>query len=167
MATVTNGPPSSQQREHNYHTANVTDELEEDEGEDAGHEAHERDPHDDLEDVALVEGPVLRDLDLLVEQEGAAEGVHHDHGLGETGAGRSGAGSEGTRQQSRRRRLTWMTPMTITHPQKSKIPSTFSGKVAIRENCRVEGLKVREGQRAFLNLRLTVYGRKVISIMQA
>lgn len=33
--------------------------------------------------------------------------------------------------------LTWMTPITITQPQKSKIPRMFSGKVAIKENCKV------------------------------
>lgn len=37
----------------------VADQLEEDEGEDAGDEAHERNPHDDFEDVLLVEGLVL------------------------------------------------------------------------------------------------------------
>lgn len=31
--------------------------------------------------------------------------------------------------------FTWMTPITITHPQKSKMPRMLSGKVAIRENC--------------------------------
>lgn len=36
-----------------------TDQLEEDEGEDAGDEAHERNAHDDLEDVVLVVGLVL------------------------------------------------------------------------------------------------------------
>lgn len=91
--------------------------------------------------MVLVEGPVLRDLDLLVQQEGAAEGVDHDHRLEETGAGLSGARWEGTRQN-----LTWMTPITITQPQNSKIPSTFSGKVAISENCRRKGLKVSAGQ---------------------
>lgn len=97
----------------------------------------------------LVEGPVLRDLDLLAQQEGTAEGVDHDQRLEETGAGLPGAGSEGTRLKSRRRRLTWMTPITITQPQKSKIPSTFSGKVAISENCRHKGLKVSAGQICF------------------
>lgn len=61
--------------------SNVTYQLEEDEGEGAGNEAHERNPHDHLEDVVFVEGLVLRDLDLLVQQEGPAEGVHHDDGL--------------------------------------------------------------------------------------
>lgn len=59
----------------------ATNQLEEDEGEDAGDEAHERNPHDDLQDVVLVEGLVLRDLDLLVQQEGPAEGVQHNHRL--------------------------------------------------------------------------------------
>lgn len=57
---------------------NAAYQLEEDEREDAGEEAHDGNPHDDFEDVVLVEGSVLRDLDLLVEQEGPAEGVQHD-----------------------------------------------------------------------------------------
>lgn len=36
-----------------------THQLEEDEGEDAGEEAHDGNPHDDFEDVALVEVLVL------------------------------------------------------------------------------------------------------------
>lgn len=38
---------------------NVTYQLEEDEGGDAGEEAHEGNPHDDFEDVVFVEGLVL------------------------------------------------------------------------------------------------------------
>lgn len=65
-------------------TVNVTHQLEEDEGKDGGDEAHEGHPHDDFEDVVFVKGLVLRDLDLLVQQERTAEGVQHDHRLRET-----------------------------------------------------------------------------------
>lgn len=61
-----------------------THQLEEDEGEDAGEEAHDGNPHDDFEDVALVEVLVLWDLDLFIQQEGVAEGVQHDDALERT-----------------------------------------------------------------------------------
>lgn len=57
------------------------DQLEEDEGEDAGEEAHDGNPHDDLEDVMFIVGQVLWDLDLFVQQEGPTEGVQHNHRL--------------------------------------------------------------------------------------
>lgn len=37
----------------------ITDQWEEDEGEDAGEEAHDGNPHDDFQDVLFVEGLVL------------------------------------------------------------------------------------------------------------
>ena len=62
-----------------------TYQLEEDEGEDAREKAHDGNPHDDFEDVVFVVGLVLGDLDLLVKQEGTAEGVQHNHRLGKQG----------------------------------------------------------------------------------
>lgn len=44
----------------------VTDQLKEDEGEDAGEEAHDGNPHDYFEDVTFVVDLIFRDLDLFV-----------------------------------------------------------------------------------------------------
>ena len=55
----------------------VSHQLEEDKGEDAGEEAHDRHPHDHLEDVVLVVGLVLRDLNLLIQEERPTERVDH------------------------------------------------------------------------------------------
>lgn len=125
----------------------------------------------------LVEDLVLRDLDLLVQQEGPTEGVQHDHRLeerdGQQSHKRQTPGWPDIRTPGRFHLLTWMIPITMTQPQKSKIPRMFSGKVAINENCKEKA--ERSGRFVRLSVRtdrlggllLTVYGRKVISIMQA
>jgi len=58
-----------------------TYQLEEDNWKNAGKQAHDRNLHDDFEDVLLVISLILRHLDLVIEEERTAESIQDNQAL--------------------------------------------------------------------------------------
>lgn len=58
-----------------------TYQLEEDNWKNAGKQAHDRNLHDDFEDVLLVISWIFRHLDVVIEEERTAESIQDNHAL--------------------------------------------------------------------------------------
>lgn len=58
-----------------------TYQLEEDDWKNAGEQAHDRNLHDDFEDVLLVISLIFRHLDLVIEEERMAESIKDNQAL--------------------------------------------------------------------------------------